>query len=64
MSLFCVIVRQQLETLIEQEVDTVFKKRENKLQGLIGTIQQLDREVDYESSMQKLEVGESSGAHF
>ncbi|XP_049924538.1 activating transcription factor 7-interacting protein 2 isoform X1 [Epinephelus moara] len=48
--------QSELETLIEQEVDTVFKKRENKLQGLIGTIQQLDREVNYESSMQKLEA--------
>lgn len=52
-----------MQTLIEQEVCSALKKNETKLQSLIGTIQQLDHGVDYESSIQKLEVDRSSGAY-
>lgn len=58
-----VCVVPQVEMLIEQEVHTALKKKESKLQGLIGTIQQLDRAVDYGNSMKKLEVGGSSVVH-
>ncbi|XP_068564292.1 activating transcription factor 7-interacting protein 2 isoform X2 [Cebidichthys violaceus] len=46
----------EVERLIEQEVHTAVQKKETKLQGLIETIQQLDRSVDYESSLRKLEA--------
>lgn len=52
-----------MQTLIEQEVRSALKKNETKLQGLIETIQQLDRGVDYESSIQKLEVSRSSATY-
>ncbi|XP_037649233.1 activating transcription factor 7-interacting protein 2 isoform X1 [Sebastes umbrosus] len=48
--------QSEVEMLIEQEVHTALKKKESKLQGLIGTIQQLDRAVDYGNSMKKLEA--------
>lgn len=59
--LFCLC--PQVQTLIEQEVRSALKKNETKLQGLIETIQQLDRGVDYESSIQKLEVSRSSATY-
>ncbi|XP_031717725.1 activating transcription factor 7-interacting protein 2 [Anarrhichthys ocellatus] len=46
----------EVETLIEQEVHAAVQKKESKLQGLIETIQQLDRAVDYSSSIQTLEA--------
>lgn len=60
---YFVCVCPQVQTLIEQEVSAVGKKNETKLRGLLETIQQLDREVNYESAIQKLEVGGSSGTH-
>lgn len=53
-----ILLVSQVQILIEQEVRSVLKKSETKLQGLLETIQQLDRQIDYESSIQKLEVGE------
>lgn len=59
-----VFVCPQVQTLIEQEIHRTMKKNETKLQGLIETIQQLECGVDYENSIQKLEVGGSSGTNF
>ncbi|KAL3054075.1 hypothetical protein OYC64_006414 [Pagothenia borchgrevinki] len=47
--------QSEVQTLIEQEVQTALKKKENKLLGLIGTIQEQDESLDYKSSLQKLE---------
>ncbi|KAK5885240.1 hypothetical protein CesoFtcFv8_018970 [Champsocephalus esox] len=47
--------QSEVQTLIEQEVQTALKKRENKLLGLLGTIQELDESLNYKSSIQKLE---------
>lgn len=55
------LVCRQVQTLIEQEVRSVLKNNETRLQGLYETIQHLERQVDYESSIKKLEVGWSSG---
>lgn len=55
------LVCPQVQTLIEQEVRSVLKNNETRLQGLYETIQHLERQVDYESSIKKLEVGWSSG---
>ncbi|KAK9534649.1 hypothetical protein VZT92_007079 [Zoarces viviparus] len=46
----------EVETLIEQEVHAAVQKKESRLQGLIETIQELDRAVDYSSSIQTLEA--------
>lgn len=51
------LVCPQVQTLIEQEVRSVLKNNETRLQGLYETIQHLERQVDYESSIKKLEVG-------
>lgn len=61
---YTVFVCLKVQTLIEKEIRRTMKKNESKLQGLIETIQQLDGGVDYESYIQKLEVGGSSVAHF
>ncbi|KAK1877361.1 Activating transcription factor 7-interacting protein 1 [Dissostichus eleginoides] len=47
--------QSEVQTLIEQEVQTALKKKENKLLGLIGTIQELDESLNYKSCIQKLE---------
>ncbi|XP_033998988.1 activating transcription factor 7-interacting protein 2-like isoform X2 [Trematomus bernacchii] len=47
--------QSEVQTLIEQEVQTALTKKENKLLGLIGTIQEQDESLDYKSSIQKLE---------
>ncbi|XP_033998986.1 activating transcription factor 7-interacting protein 2 isoform X2 [Trematomus bernacchii] len=47
--------QSEVQTLIEQEVQTALKKKQNKLLGLIGTIQEQDESLDYKSSIQKLE---------
>ncbi|XP_034394606.1 activating transcription factor 7-interacting protein 2 isoform X2 [Cyclopterus lumpus] len=45
-----------MQTLIEQEVHTAVQKKESKLKALIETIEKLDRDVDYMSSIQKLQT--------
>lgn len=45
-----------MRKLIDQEVSFAVKRHETKLRGLIETIQHLDHKIDYESSIQKLEV--------
>ncbi|XP_063760325.1 activating transcription factor 7-interacting protein 2 [Eleginops maclovinus] len=47
--------QSEVQRLIEQEVQTALKKKENKLLGLLGTIQELDESLNYKSSIQKLE---------
>lgn len=49
----------QVQSLIKQEVCSAMEKNETKLKGLIETIEHLDRKVNYESTIQKLEVGSS-----
>lgn len=49
----------QVQSLIEQEVRSTMERQETKLKGLIETIEHLDREINYESTIQKLEVGGS-----
>ncbi|XP_030263738.1 activating transcription factor 7-interacting protein 2 isoform X2 [Sparus aurata] len=48
--------QSEVQTLIEQEVRSVLKNNETRLQGLYETIQHLERQVDYESSIKKLEA--------
>lgn len=43
--------------MIKQEVRSAMEKNEAKLKALIETIEHLDRNIDYESTIQKLEVG-------
>ena len=62
--ILCVCVCLQMQTLIKQEVRSEAKRNENKLQDLIESVQNLDQAVDYEKTIQKLEVGGSSGASF
>lgn len=47
----------QVQSLIKQEVRSAMEKNEAKLKALIETIEHLDRNIDYESTIQKLEVG-------
>lgn len=56
----CICVCPQVQALISQEVHRALRNSETKLQGLIEAVEQLDREVDFKSSIQKLEVCESS----
>lgn len=49
----------QVQSLIEQEVRSAMERHETKLKGLIETIEHLDRKINYESTIQKLEVGGS-----
>lgn len=53
-----ILLVSQVQILIDQEVRSALKKSETKLQGLLETIQQVDRQIDYANSIQKLEVGE------
>ncbi|XP_036944968.1 activating transcription factor 7-interacting protein 2 isoform X1 [Acanthopagrus latus] len=48
--------QSEVQTLIEQEVRSVLKNNETRLQGLYETIQHLECQVDYESSIKKLEA--------
>ncbi|XP_034058041.1 uncharacterized protein atf7ip2 isoform X3 [Gymnodraco acuticeps] len=47
--------QSEVQTLIEQEVQTALKKKDNKLLGLLGKIQELDESLNYKNSIQKLE---------
>lgn len=47
----------QVQSLIKQEVRSAMEKNEAKLKSLLETIEHLDRNTDYESTIQKLEVG-------
>lgn len=60
---FGVCVSPQVQTLVEQEVRAAMKSKERKLQDLLEKFEKMDNEVNYASSIQKLEVGGSSGSH-
>lgn len=45
-----------MQKLIQQEVNVVIKKKETRLDRLLTTLQELDCKIDYERSLQKLEV--------
>eukprot|EP00066_Takifugu_rubripes_P012865 XP_011602131.1 PREDICTED: activating transcription factor 7-interacting protein 2 [Takifugu rubripes] len=45
-----------VQSLVEQEVRSAMERHETKLKGLIETIEHLDRKINYESTIQKLEV--------
>lgn len=50
-----------MQSLIKQEVRSAMEKNETNLKALIETIEHLDRNIDYESTIQKLEVGWRGG---
>ncbi len=60
---FGACVSPQVQTLVEQEVQAAIKSKERKLQDLLENFEKMDNEIDYASSIQKLEVGGSSGSH-
>lgn len=49
----------QVQGLIELDARSEMEKNETKLESLVEAIEHLHRNIDYESTIQRLEVGRS-----
>lgn len=59
-----VLVFPQVKRLIDEEVHSAQRKNETIMQGLMETIEKQVHGIDFERSIQTLEVGGSDGVPF